>query len=392
MEENKLRITWRELLPEFLSLILTGAGIWAICFFRQKTEDVMLSNMVLGIAGAAIVGYCLRQAYVENELDYDNEKHYFRFWACYLLGLAGAFVCAYLPVRGWPFVPVFVLLSLFSNLYTGIIASAVLLMIPTLLTGAAAPAYFLYFLSGIFAVTLFRHLEDNFKIGVRLILSLLCLFLCETAGIILLENQRPDFEAFVIPGVNIIISGILLVGILKFFSATTIYKNHEKYLDLNDTENPLLAEYRNASRENYMQSIHTAYFCERIANKLSMNAEVLKCVGYYHKLCEEKPDILEEQLFPKEAAKILSEYLEKKSDAKSRETAVLICSATCMNTIQQLMAKSNGKGLDYDYIIDSMFKHFAEDGTFAKCEVTVREIEIMREIFKKEKLYYDFLR
>lgn len=392
MEENKLHITWRKLLPEFLSMLLTAAGIWGICFFNQKAADAILSNMVLGIAGTAIAGYCLRQAYLEGELEYDNEKHYFRFWACYLLGLTGAFVCAYLPVRGWPFMPFFVLLALFSNLYTGVIASAVLLMIPTLLAGAAASAYFLYFLSGVFAITLFRHLEEDFKIGVRLILSLLCLFLCETAGVILLENQRPDFEAFVIPGINMIISGILLIGILKFFSAATIYKNHEKYLDLNDTENPLLAEYRNASRENYMHSIHTAYFCERIANKLSLNGETLKCVGYYHRLCGENPKVLEEQSFPAEASGILREYLDKKADVKGKETAVLICSDACVNTIQQLVAKSNGKKLDYDYIIDRLFQHFAEDGTFDKCEITVREIEMMREIFKKEKLYYDFLR
>lgn len=392
MEENRPKITWRNLLPELVSVILTCAGIWGISMVRQHTSDMMMSNMILAVAGVAVLGFGMRQAYLEESLDYDNGKHYLRFWTCFLIGLAVAFVCAFLPTGGWPYLTIFVMLSLFSNTNIGILAGSVLLVISVLLSGANTQLFLLYFLSGLFAVVLFRDLERDFKIGLRLFLSLLCLLLCETAGIVLLANARPNFESFVIPAANIIISGILLLAILKLFSSLVIYKYREKYLELNDTENPLLAEYKKDSKEDYMHSIHTAYFCERIAGRLLLDIEALKCAGYYHRLCGKNSELTEEQKFPPHAQDILKEYYDKKAPIRRKETAVLVCADAVMNTIQHLVGKSQGRELDYDYIIEGVFKHFEEKKTFAKCDLTMREFEIMRGIFKEEKLYYDFLR
>lgn len=392
MEENRPKITWRNLLPEFASVILACAGIWGISRVRQQTSDVMISNMVLAVAGVAVLGFCMRQAYLEETLDYDNGKHYLRFWTCFLIGLAVAFACAFLPTGGWPYLTIFVMLALFSNTNTGILAGSVLLVISVLLSGAKTQLFLLYFLSGLFAVVLFRHLERDFKIGIRLLLSLLCLLLCETAGIVLVANERPNFESFVIPAANIIISGILLIAILQLFSSLVIYKHREKYLELNDTENPLLAECRKDSKEDYMHSIHTAYFCERIAARLSLDTEALKCAGYYHRLCGINPHLTEEYKFPLHAQEILKEFSDKKVPARRKETVVLMCADAVMNTIKHLVGKSQGRELDYDYIIEGVFKHFEEKKTFAQCDMTMREFEIMKGIFKEEKLYYDFLR
>lgn len=392
MEENRPKITWRNLVPEIFSIILAVAGIFGISLLRQSGSDVMLSNMVLGAAGVAILGFHMRQAYLEQELDYDNGEHYYRFWICFLIGLAGAFVFAFLPNAGWPYMTIFVLLALFSNMSTGILAASVLLMISIVLGGGTTATFLLYFLTGLFAVTLFRHLDDSFKIGIKMFLSLLCLLVCETAGVVLLANERLSVELFVIPTVNIIISGILLLVILKLFSSLVIYKYREKYLELNDTENTILAEYRSTSKDDYMHSIHTAYFCERIATKLSLNAEDLKCAAYYHKIGEARPEMLEEQQFPPKVKEILMEYFDKKNPVTKRETAVLVCADTVMNTIQYLISKSQERGLNYDYIIDNVFKHFSETDAFVQCDITLKELKTMQSIFKEEKLYYDFLR
>lgn len=392
MEENRPKITWRILLPEFISVLLAVGGIWGISLFHQKSQDVILSNIVFGVAGVAVLGYCVRQAYLDKEFDYDNGEHCFRFWVCFWIGLAGAFVCTFLPTAGWPYLTIFVSLALFSNISIGILAGAVLLVISVLLCGAQTVLFLLYFLSGLFATVLFRHLDRDFKIGKRLVLSLFCLLLCETAGIVLLANAKPNFESFVIPTVNIFISGILLVGVLKLFSSLVIYKYREKYLELNDTENPLLVKCRNESKEDYMHGVHTEYFCERIAGRLDLDVEALKCAGYYHRLCARNQQILAEEKFPPKVQEILLEFYDKKTPVKRKETAVLVSADVVVNTVQHLVEKSQGRSLDYDYIIDSVFKHFSEAETFAKCDITLYEIGTMCQIYKEEKLYYDFLR
>lgn len=392
MEENRPKITWRKLMPELFSILLAATGIFGISLLNQSGTDVMLSNIVLGVVGVAILGFHIRQAYLEQELDYDNGEHYYRFWICFLLSMAGAFVCAFLPISGWPYLTIFVLLALFSNMSTGLLAGTVLLTISIALSGAAASVFLLYLLTGVFAVSLFRHLDDSFQIGMKMFLSLLCLLVCETAGVILPANERLSVESFVIPAVNIVISGILLLVIFKWFSSLVIYKYREKYLELNDTENAILAEYRSTSKEEYMHSIHTAYFCERIAAKLSLNSEELKCAGYYHKVAAARPELLEEQQFPPGVREILLEYFAKEVPVTKKKTAVLVCSDMVMNTIQYLISKSQERGLNYDYIIDNVFKRFSETDTFIQCDITLKELGIMQRIFKEEKLYYDFLR
>lgn len=110
----------------------------------------------------------------------------------------------------------FVVLSLFSNLPVGILFSSVFLMIASF-EGQTQGIFFLYFISGIFAACLFQHLEQEFAIGIPLFLSLFCLFLCETANIVLLTNEHLSLEQFLVPAANLVVSGILLLGILKFF-------------------------------------------------------------------------------------------------------------------------------------------------------------------------------
>lgn len=83
--------------------------------------------------------------------------------------------------------------------------------------GTVGGHFFLYFISGVFAACLFQHLEQEFAIGIPLFLSLFCLLLCETANVVLLANEHLSLEQFLVPAANLIVSGILLLGILKIF-------------------------------------------------------------------------------------------------------------------------------------------------------------------------------
>lgn len=392
MEKDKRKLTWRNLIPElFCAAVVTGAG-YGICVWQQRAFDIFLSNAVLFCIGMAIVGFYARQSYINNELDYDNTEHPLRFWGWFLAGVCVAFACIFLPAAGWPFLAVFVVLTLFSNLSCGILASSVLLTVPMLFAGVSVGTFMIYFLSGIFAAALFHRLENEFKIGIPLFLSLLCLLLCDMAGLILVQNERFTMELLVIPATNIIISCILLVGILKIFSTMVIYKYRIRYLELNDTEYPLLAECRKEAKKEYLFGIHTAYFCERIASRLGMNVDALKCAGYYHRLKNRLTQEEWQDKLPPDAYAILEEYWTGHKRVCNKENAVLLAADTIVSNIIQLYEKEKDRRLDYEKIINTVFEHFEKTGTFDECNITLRELKMMQKIFKEEKLYYDFLR
>ena len=57
-----------------------------------------------------------------------------------------------------------------------------------------------------------------------------------------------------------------------------------------------------------------------------------------------------------------------------------------------LLKKDKDAKIDYDNLIDSIIDKKVSDGELRDYDVTFRELEVMKKIMKKEKLYYDFLR
>lgn len=390
MEENRKKAGWKFFLAEAAIVIVGTLGMWILGGLKKQPVDRLLANCVMTLFLLAVTCFHLRREYMYGTLDYDNRDHIFRFFLCLGIGLAAAFACGFLPVGGWPFLPVFVMLSLFSNMNAGLLSAASLLLVSVLLSGCDGGGFALHFVCGVFAVTLFRHLEKEFKIGVPLFLSILCLLVCETANVVLIANARPDFELFVIPTVNMIVSGILLLGCLKMFSSMVVYRHREKYLDIIDSENPVIARLRERDRNEYMHCVHTTYFCERIGKRLGLDVEALKSAGYYYRLGGELTQMLEDEQFPPNAKEILLDYRGRARGMKRKETAVLYCSDTVISTVKE--ALDGGGQVNFEGLIDRLFAGFMKDKMFDACAISVGELRTMQQIFKEEKLYYDFLR
>jgi len=391
MEKNKHIRTVLLILTELGIMALGGGGVLLIGLFQQTETDRLLSNLVMTVVGLAIIGFQLRQEYVREKLDYNNENFPFRFWLCVLIGLVIAFACVFLPAAGWPFLTIFVMLALFSNMSTGILASSVLLIISLILSGAAVNYFVVYFISGCFAASLFQHLETDFSIGMPLTMSVLCLMVCETANVVLLANARPDMEMLLIPAANIIINGIMLVGGLKLFFSMVIYQYRVNYLEINDTENAVLVKFREESRDDYFICIHTAHFCDLICKKLDMDETLLKCAAYYHRIGEELSGLMVRKHFPPKLREILTEY-GMNTPPKNKETAILACSDKVVSSITEKLRENGDTPIDYKVFIDEMFEKLINDGYFWQCNISMHEFNVMHQIFREEKLYYDFLR
>ncbi len=394
MAENNKKTMGTMLFAEIGCMLFAAAAIAGICLsgLVKYGIDRVIGLIVFMVLGIAIVGFGLRRGLLIKDLDYDNEEHPGRFWLCLLMALTVALACVFLPKAAWPFLPIYIMLSLFGSLHLGVLGATVLLTIPVSLSDAGMEVFLLYLISGFLGAILFRKIKSGFRIGMPVFSALCGLFVCETAGCVLVENARPSLEYFVIPAINIVVSGILILGIMKFFFGKVIYKYREAYLDLNNPENSVLSDLKQTDKRAYMKSIHTAYFCERIAMKLGLDADALKCAGYYHDQTVMSKDLLVGYIFPPAAQMILDEYGAKDKAVTMKETAVLTVSEKIVSTMMILLAKSEDGQLDYDKVIEAVFKRYQDAGSFKNCDISLKEFFTMQKIFKEEKLYYDFLR
>lgn len=397
MENNKFLIY----LQEAGILILTAAVGSGASVLYGNTQLETVRILVLMLAAAGCVVFAMEESREQNGFLFDNGKNTWRFFVLYLLFLLGSAMFPMLPAGGWPFLAVFTALMLFGNQLVAVCAGSTLLML-TLLLGKiySLEEFVIYFVIGMTGVLVFSYLDETFKVGLPMMISLLVQMVCLCIHEVLMVNETLHPEMLLIPMVNTLVCLILLLIILKFFSFSILHKNRDLYMDINDPECPLLVELKNFSKEEYYHAIHTAYLCDRIAKRLGADDSAAKAGGYYHKIgvlkgqssWENTQAVLEEYHFPEKVHTVLKEYLDKDERIVSKETVILLFSDTVISSISYFFAKDPKVQLDYEKMIQAVFKKKTESGLINYSQISMCELEEMKKILTEEKLYYDFLR
>ena len=262
------------------ALLLTGSGFF---FGRDTAELIQLAVFSLIIGGT--VSLCIRKYYPISETDPDISKaSRKRFLIVVFISMLLSVLFSTFPNTVWVFVPIFVVLSLFSTPAIGIIVSALLLAGTILVSGCGVIVFFVYLVSGVFSVMVFLPLGSEMRFALPAFLSSLSLVVCEMCGIILTINSRPEIQLFYLPLVNCLIGLIVIYSAFRGYSSLIMYRYSDLYQTLCDTESEMLLGLKSEDPKKYIISLHTAYFCDRIAVSLGLDTDIVKCAGYYHEL------------------------------------------------------------------------------------------------------------
>lgn len=397
MERNKYKDRLMEV-GILLGTVLLSGGC-SYLYGNTLYETIRVVILVMLMMGITV--FAMELSKIQDMFLFDNRDNLWRFMLVYLLFLAGSVVFPLLPSAGWPFLAAFVGLMLFSNQLIGICSGSTLLLITVLLGKTyTIEEFVVYFAGGIAGIFFFSCINESFKVGLPLLLALFMQFLCLCIPEVLMVNETLHMEMFLISFANILVCFFLLLIILKIFSFVIIYRNQDRYMDINDPECPLLVELKNYSKEEYYHAVHTAYLCDRIGKKLGLDDDAAKAGGYYHKIgllkgqnnWENTRLVLEEYKFPEKVHEILKEYLDEGERILAKETVVLLISDTVISSIHYLFSKDKTAQLDYEKLIQAVFKKKEESGLMKYSQISLGELEEMKKILTEEKLYYDFLR
>lgn len=397
MEVNRETDRLQEAGIFFLSVLISGVA----AFLYGYSAKEIIKIVIMACASTGCVVFAIEESRIFNTFLFDNSENMWRFTILYFFFLTGSVVFPMFPSGGWPYVAIFTGLMLFSGQLVAVCAGCNLLFISMLLTPASSTDLFLiYFISGIAGILLFSGLDENFKVWLPIMIALMIQFVCLCLHEVLMVNDVFRPEMFLVPGVNILINLILLLILLKFFSFSIIYRTRDTYMDINDPECSLLVKLKEFSKEEYFHAIHTAYLCDRIAKRLGLDDAAAKAGGYYHKIGILKGEnsfenvklILQDYQIPDKVMIILKEYLIKEENIVSKETAILLISDTIISSISYLFSKDANASLDYEKLIQAVFKKKLESGILNHNALSLGEVEEIKKILMEEKLYYDFLR
>lgn len=405
MEENnkkqqmwqKIKITIEFAMLFTLSGVIAGTGS---LLYGVDTAQI-ICNTVMVLLGSGIVIFALSASELYGLYFYSNQGKYGKFTFFYLAALALSLLYPLLPISGWTFLIIFILLSLFSNSISGLAAGSVCLMLSVMLVNdGGLRGFFLYFISGLVGIMVFGRLNEAFKVGMPAFISMLCLAVCLVTNVVLFERESLSVPQLIIIPINLMVNFILLLIVLKIFSNNVIHKERNKYMDLNDPEFPLLVQLKELSKEEYYHAVHTAYLCDKIAKRLGYDDTVVKACGYYHRIgilkgeisWENTQEICAEYNIPNDVRRILEEYTESSREVASKETMVVLFADCIVSSISRLFAQNSKAKLDYEKIIETVFNNKMKSEKMWKNSMSLGELREMRRIFSEEKLYYDFLR
>lgn len=399
MEKSKNQMIKRILIFG-LMFILSGGIALVGSLLNSSGEEALIRNIVMVLAGTGIVIFAFTMEEINERFIYRNDGKYARFAFMYLGGLVASVLLSYLPVTGWPFLVIFVLLGVFSDGVTGLAAGSVCLLLSVNFAGGSFSVFWLYFISGAAGILVFSTLNEDFKVGIPMFISLMILTLSLTANVVLFSTEQLSVAQFMIPAINLIVCCILLLISLKTFSTAVIHRNREKYMEINDPEFPLLVQLKDMSKDEYYHAIHTAYLSDRIARRLGLDDAAAKACAYYQRIGKLRGDntwenvsaICNEYHFPPNTKKILKEFVDESEKMVSKETIVVLFADCIVSSIIYLFEKDPEAKLDYAQLIDTVFMKKLETDELWGSEISLAQIHEMKKIFVEEKLYYDFLR
>lgn len=399
---RKEEAKWQKACVMIGMLLLSVSVTSASAYYYGKAWREIFLLMIISIIGYGSVIFSMIQSDINNNLHYDNGQHYTRFSLIFITGVLCSCIFPLLPSTGWVFPTIALALTVFSNLITGIVAYSGMLGCCVYLANEDSLVFLLYFIVGIIFSVLFDRLDKEYKTGIPTFTAILLYGIIMLGNVVLTSQGVMDIEMFMIPLLNVFITLITLLGVLRFFCAVTIDKEKGQYLEINDQEFPLLAKYKEEDEQLYYNAIHTAYFAEKIARLCNMDIDLAKNGGYYHKIivneCKKQNKSLEEFCkdynFPPAAVKLFEEYHYKPKTLEMRETAVVYLTDAVVSSLMYVISKEENKEKEISYgtIAAAVLKRKTTSGVLNKSNISISDLVEMEKMFTGEKLYYDFLR
>ncbi|MCR5418467.1 MAG: HDIG domain-containing protein [Lachnospiraceae bacterium] len=384
--------------PWLIPAVLPAAVNAAVSLIRNSSEGLLSESILLGVFGL-VWFFVLFLCNEKHIWKYDNESHKKRFVIVFIAGILLSVGSCFLQPLLWLHLPLAAALLLFSDLPQAMSAYFLLLMLQQLISRPVAEVFVTYAMIGILGMLLFDFLDEQFMFGIPLFISLLFQTLLLLAMEFVLRGYLP-VSVYVFASCNLLLSFLLLTGILKFLSSRVLHSKTDRFGELNDPECPLLSQLKETNKRAYYHAIHTAHFCQKLAEKIGADAELAKAGGYYHKIGKMRGEsnlknaleIAEEYEFPPELKELLMEYGGKNTPLRSKEAAIVLLSDAMVSSVMFLFDKNKDAKLNYEQIVSVVFSKQMESGFLDQCSLELGEMNLIRQCFLEERLYYDFLR
>ena len=370
-------------------------------FSNMNTTNIMRS-VIISIIGIGLTLYMILQANIAKEYLFDNAVHIDRTCILYTICLLGI---AFMSQQSnyymlFPYTAMAAMLLLFSNFHIGLMMYLHCMILFAVLADMPLEFFLLYLILGLVVICILRSSNKCFKI-IWTVVLVFGQYIILYAVFVMLMNEKGLYMLQSVSFLGGLASNtiVLLISLLVIDKAI-INKYKNKYDALCNPEHELLTKLKAVAPAEYYNAIHTAYLSDRLSKLLYGDSLLAKTGGYYHKIgllqsknhVSKSIEIGKEHNFPPALIQLIREYTGCYESPKTLEAVIVMLSDAIVSTIMYLFEKEPDRDPDYDKIIEAVFKKKYESGILKDAGITLSVFHQMKEYYKSEVIYYEFLR
>lgn len=373
--------------------------VFGYSYYLNNTTEEMVRNVILMTACSGMLVMSFSNCLHKGRGMFPYNLNTRRFFIVFLFGLAVMVMSVYIPPSCLPFLPVAVALSMCSNEVTGLTGYVTFVMMATFLSDMDVSWMMLYLFVGLMTIVFFQGMGRTYRYRIPLFCSVLMLIVFETAVIMLQRQTHFYLEEFVYLMINAFVSVLSCFLFLKYFSYRVIHRHQDLYRQISRPEYSLLMLFKENAPKDYRLAIHTAHFCERIAEKLDVDPYLTKAAAMYYRIGKlREGDVLvnsyaiaKEYRFPAELTDLIAESVLSPVRVHSRESAIVMLADAVVTSVTFMFEKNPEATPDYEQVVGVVLKKKIEKGVLDECKLTMADYAVIKRTLVEEKIYYDFL-
>lgn len=375
----------------FVPVIATG-GTAIVSYFRFFSIQGVILNTIVAAALCIVTEMPLRRVAVDNE-----GAVYFIY--AYLSGLVLSLLSGFCYEFIMPIAAPAVLIGILGGPVSGISALLLFTGISTLVLYESGLYFFYFFFTGFILLMFFaldREVHVPSAICTTFSIGTVIFYACSV-----LSERKLSPENVVFPFIGLVFSFIIILVM-----SPKIYENvldkYENFLSsILDPEYELLQRLKKENRKEYDRMIHSLHLTNILLERMGLDRLKTNGTGYYCRIgvlrgenenvAEKSLSMLHEREFPVEIIDGILEYYDLKGKRLSRESAAVIASNMMINRIYEAKEQNPGEKIDYDPLVTGVMKEFTGEKRVLQSDLSLNDLNIISETFRKQAFYYDFI-
>jgi len=296
-----------------------------------------------------------------------------------------------LPLTGWLYPLIFVLIALSSESITGIAGGLNLLTITVLMSEAPLGVFAFYLLISVFAVLVFTDFDRAYSGNATLLGFLLfyfflqgCLMMFYVTGVF-----RP--EAVLMPVANVLLHMVFLLIIIRQVNLRHLEVRASNYAGLGDQTAELLEKLKDDDPDRYYLAIHAAHFCMRLAKEIKADPMLCRIGAYYawmpevYEETDEREQLYEENAFPSELCDLIEEIRIK--PFSSTEAFLIALSYELAQALTDCREEGKDMTKAYPGIVERLLKQHYLSDDLSLLELSFAAYAVIEKTLANEKKY-----